>query len=111
MQTLEQLKKIVKDILKMRKKSRKRLSIFFGILAVVYFDTIKTRFDSVSRLLGIILKLVFHQIRVHKPKSKRVQYIVLLGVAFVTKYLTRLEVFPDDLDQLMSLPGRQSGGP
>ena len=111
MQTLEQLKKIVKDILKMRKKSRKRLSIFLGILAVVYFDTIKTRFDSVSRLLAIILKLVFHQIRVHKPKSKRVQYIVLLGVAFVTKYLTRLEVFPDDLDQLMSLPGRHSGGP
>ena len=32
------------------------------------------------------------------------QYIILLGIAYVTKYLTRLEVFPDDLDKFLNLP-------
>ena len=32
------------------------------------------------------------------------QYIFLLSIAYVTKYLTRLEVFPYDLDKFMNLP-------
>ena len=106
MQTLEHLSASAAGILKLRKKNRRRLGLLLGVLSVVYFEAVKARFDSLSKLLAILIKIFTHTIQVHKPKSKRVQYVVLLGAALIAKYLTRLDVFPDDLDQLMNLPNR-----
>ena len=106
MQTLEHLSASAAGILKLRKKNRRRLGLLLGVLSVVYFEAVKARFDSLSKLLAILIKIFTHMIQVHKPKSKRAQYVVLLGAALIAKYLTRFDVFPDDLDQLMNLPNR-----
>ena len=97
---------LASDVLKMRKKNKKKLGLLLSVIAMIYFEAVKARLDSLSRVLAILIKIIVHQIRLYKPKSKRMQYIVLLGAALITKYLTRLEVFPDDLDQVLNLPGR-----
>ena len=89
----------IRAILQMKKKNRKRLYMLLGILMYVYYNAISTKFDKVSQAIVKIIGFVVHQIRVVKPKSKRLQYLLLLGSAFIVKYLTRVDVFPDDLDR------------
>ena len=89
----------IRAILQMKKKNRKRLYMLLGILMYVYYNAISTKFDKASQAIVKIIGFVVHQIRVVKPKSKRLQYLLLLGSAFIVKYLTRVDVFPDDLDR------------
>ena len=92
----------------MRKKNKRRLGAILGVLALVYFEEIKSKVEVLSKILAVPLKFITRQIRTHKPKSKRMQYIVLLCLALVAKYLTRFDVFPDDLDQHTNLPSRSN---
>ena len=46
-----------------------------------------------------------------KPKSKRLQYLLLLATAFIVKYLTRVDVFPDDLDRQLAGQLQSRSGP
>ena len=89
----------IRAILQMKKKNRKRLYMLLGILMYVYYNAISTKFDKASQAIVKIIGFIVHQIRVVKPKSKRLQYLLLLGSAFIVKYLTRVDVFPDDLDR------------
>ena len=84
--------------MEVRGKTKRRLGLLLGVLSYVYFEAVKARLDSLSRVLALLISVVTHRIRVCKPKSKRMQYLVLLGVAFAAKHLTRLDEFPDDLD-------------
>ena len=90
----------------MRKKNKRRLGAILGVLTLVYFEEIKSKVEVLSKILAISLKFLIRQIRTYKPKSKRMQYIVLLGLALAAKYFTRFDVFPDDLDHHTNLPCR-----
>ena len=104
MQTLQKLSAMISEISKSHLRSSKRLGLVVGILTIAYLETHKVRSDSLSRLVFLLRKILTLQIKICKPRSKLIQYIVLLGIAYVTKYLTRLEVFPYDLDKFMNLP-------
>ena len=86
-------------VLKMKRKNRKRLYMLLGVLMYVYYNSISTKFGNASQGIVKIISFVIQQIRVVKPKSKRLQYLLLLATAFIVKYLTRVDVFPDDLDR------------
>ena len=88
----------IRAILKMKRKNRRRLYTLLGVLLFFYYKAVATRFDKASQSVVKVLSFVIQQLRILKPKSKRLQYVVLLATAFVAKYLTRVDVFPDDLD-------------
>ena len=85
-------------ILKMRRKNRRRLYMLLGVLMFFYYEAIATKFNGMTKVAKMVFQVIVRQVRVFKPKSKRMQYLVLLGAAFLVKYLTRFDVFPDDLD-------------
>ena len=104
MQTLQKLSAMISEISKSHLRSSKRLGLAVGILTIAYLETHKVRSDSLSRFVFLLRKILTLQIKICKSRSKLMQYIFLLSIAYVTKYLTRLEVFPYDLDKLMNLP-------
>ena len=104
MQTLQKLSAIISEISKSHLSRSKRLGLVAVILTIAYLETRKVRSDSLSRFVFFLRKILALQIKICKPRSKLMQYIYLLSIAYVTKYLTRLEVFPYDLDKFMYLP-------
>ena len=76
--------------------------MLLGVLMYVYYNAISTKFNRTSQAVVKVIGLIVNQIRVVKPRSKRLQYLILLATAFVVKYMTRVDVFPDDLDRQMA---------
>ena len=104
MQTLQKLSGIISEISTRRLRSSKRFGLIVGVLTIAFIETHKVRFKNLTRFVSIPLKILTRRIKICKPRSKRMQYIILLSIAYVTKYLTRLEVFPDDLDKFLNHP-------
>ena len=71
MQTLQKLSALISEISKSRLRGSKRLGLVAGILTIAYLETHKARFDSLSRFVFILLKILTRQIKICKPRSKR----------------------------------------
>ena len=58
-------------VLKMRRKNRRRLYMLIGVLMFFYYEAVTARVDSISRVFAMMIRFVAQQVRVFKPKSKR----------------------------------------